>query len=152
MVVPFGRHASWVLLSTLLALVLSGCTGGREGSGSRSAGADASPKLWGYVLNADSSKAVNARVWTEPASVVVAADSQGYWSIDVGLVPGRYEVRAEMDGVQGRVRRVETRLRESHKVIILLGEQETAWPPPATFDRHLPTGSLGPGRVRGTEE
>jgi hypothetical protein len=137
-----GTVRGWFALA-LCAFAGAGCSR-RLGTGS-----EARPALWGYVLNPDTSAAAGARVWTEPPSFPVTTDSTGYWTID-GLAPGTYVVRAELAGIGGKSMPIPTRLGAvAERIVIRLGAEETAWPPPVEFDKHLPRGSRGPGVIRG---
>ena len=91
-----------------------------------------------------------AKVWTIPSSDLVETDSAGFWSIDIGLIPGEYKVLAEVDGTKGQVAKVPAELGKSTTVHVVLGAEDNAWPPSVAFDRLLPAPTKGPGAVRGS--
>ena len=144
-----GRTAC-AMSAALGSLMLASCASGpAPGAPIKSEGP---PILWGYVLRADKGDTVpaaRAKVWTDPPSNAVVTDSLGKWSIDEGLVPGQYRVLAEIDGVSGGTQRVAAKLGTELKVIVLIGAEETAWPPSVVFDVFLPKQpKSGKGPVR----
>ena len=146
---PLGTARSVGLAGALL-LTLAACTQ------SHSAAVPATPaKFWGYVLEVKGKDTVRvrnrkAKVWTIPSSDLVETDSAGFWSIDIGLIPGEYKVLAEVDGTKGQVAKVPAELGKSTTVHVVLGAEDNAWPPSVAFDRLLPAPTKGPGAVRGS--
>jgi len=138
--------ALFVAVGVLTACLGLGAGGSAQGEGGRGGGR---PQFYGTVLLPDSSVAPFAQVWTEPQSLAIEADADGYWEITAELTPRTYDVRAELDGVEGRTPRVRAQLGQSSKVVIVLGQEETEWPPPTVFERFLPKITKGPKRNRG---
>ena len=100
------------------------------------------------VENKDTVGVANAKVWTAPFSADVTTDSTGFFTIRTGLVPGEYTVFAEVQGVKGEARRVAAKLSKSEEVFVMLGVEETAWPPSSVFDKYTPKLTKGPGQMR----
>jgi len=97
----------------------------------------------------DTSLAQGAKVWTDPPSDNVVSDTGGFWTIKEGLVPGQYRVLAEVDGVSGRTQRIGLAAGVgSLRVVVMIGDEETTWPPPEGLTRKLPVSTLGPGKNR----
>jgi hypothetical protein len=128
---PYGIVAG---LPTLLLLVTAaGCTRSRAPVDGDAAPAESRGdgfELYGYVLSGkDSSRVAGATIYTEPQSAVARSDSNGYWKITRGLVPGSIEVIAELDGESGKAKLSLSSAKSEEEVYILLGQEETAWPP-----------------------
>ncbi|MBK8056869.1 MAG: carboxypeptidase regulatory-like domain-containing protein [Gemmatimonadetes bacterium] len=102
------------------------------------------------VSGKDTVLVAGAKVWTDPFTQDAVSDSGGYFSIREGIVPGQYRVLAELEGVKGRTQRLGFALGQSAtRVVVLLGAEETEWPPPGRLEQKLPTSTKGTGGTRG---
>lgn len=110
-----------------------------------------STTLWGYVYRISGSDTLPARratVWTDPPSDQVFTDSLGYWEIRDGVVDNRYRVLAKTDGVTGRTSQLEVATGKSVKASVLIGVEETPWPPSLSLDDKAITIRKGPKGTR----
>ena len=110
-------------------------------------------ELWGYVVKVDKGDTVRvsqAKVWTNPPSIAVMTDSAGYWRINDGLVPGDYRVLAEIEGgIKGQTTKVPVELGKWLRVVVILGAEESAWPPAVAYDHVNFKPTVGPGGAQG---
>ena len=123
------------IAATVLAVTMSSCLTGR------SRGSSKPTAFNGRVLRVqgkDTVAVANAKVWTAPFSADTRTDSTGYFEIKTGLVPGDYSVYAEEQGVKGEVKSAAAVLNKYTEVFVLLGVEETAWPPSSAFNKFRP--------------
>jgi hypothetical protein len=140
-----ARIVQLMAMSTLMLAGSACAMGGRRG------GKSTAPEFYGRVVrvqDTDTVPVANAKVWTAPFSADVTTDSTGYFSIRTGLVPGDYTVFAELQGVKGEAKSVPAKLGKSEEVFVMLGADETAWPPSQAFDKLRPKLTKGPGAMR----
>lgn len=107
--------------------------------------------LWGYVYKVTGKDTVAARkatVWTDPPSDQVFTDSLGYWEIRDGVVDSRYRVMAKTDGVTGRTSPLDVITGKAVKASVLIGVEETPWPPTLSLDDKAVTIRKGPKGTR----
>ncbi len=107
--------------------------------------------LWGYVYKVTGKDTVPARkatVWTDPPSDQVFTDSLGYWEIRDGVVDSRYRVMAKTDGVTGRTSPLDVIAGKTVKASVLIGVEETPWPPTLSLDDKAVTVRKGPKGTR----
>lgn len=110
-----------------------------------------STALWGYVYKVSGTDTIPARaatVWTDPPSDQVFTDSTGYWEIRDGLVDSRYRVLAKSDGVNGRTTPLDISMGKKVKASVLIGVEETTWPPSLSLDDKALTIRKGPKGTR----
>jgi hypothetical protein len=121
------------LLPVYLLVAVAACAGARapvDGDAAPAQGEGEGFELYGYVLSGkDSTRVAGATIYTEPQSAVARSDSNGYWKITRGLVPGNIEVIAELDGESGKAKLSLSSTKSDEEVYIVLGQEETAWPP-----------------------
>jgi hypothetical protein len=107
--------------------------------------------LWGYVYKVSGKDTVPARkatVWTDPPSDQVFTDSLGYWEIRDGVVDSRYRVMAKTDGITGRTSLLDVVVGKTVKASVLIGIEETPWPPTLSLDDKAVTIRKGPKGTR----
>ncbi|MCC6243142.1 MAG: hypothetical protein IT353_09890 [Gemmatimonadaceae bacterium] len=107
--------------------------------------------LWGYVYKVTGKDTVpvrSATVWTDPPSDQVFTDSLGYWEIRDGVVDSRYRVLAKTEGVTGRTAQLAVTPGKSVKASVLVGVEETPWPPTLSLDDKAITLRKGPKGTR----
>lgn len=107
--------------------------------------------LWGYVYKVTGKDTVpvrSATVWTDPPSDQVFTDSLGYWEIRDGVVDARYRVLAKTEGVTGRTAQLAVTPGKSVKASVLVGVEETPWPPTLSLDDKAITLRKGPKGTR----
>jgi hypothetical protein len=75
-------------------------------------------------------------------------DSAGFYEFRVGLIPGRFKVSADLDGLRGSTADpVPVTVGETTRVAIHLGGT-TSWPPPIELDTSIAARVKAPGRIR----
>lgn len=109
--------------------------------------------LFGHVVRAgkagtDPVPVAGAAVWTVPASDQVHSDSTGAWTINAGLAQRQYRVYASIEDLEGHTSLVAAKINQAVSVVVILGADETAWPPDTLFQRLFPVGNRGPAKVR----
>lgn len=108
--------------------------------------------LSGYVVRlskTDTIRVGRAAVWTVPASEGVFSDSSGAWTISNGLSQRQYRVWASSEDLKGKTALIPARVSKTvDGIVIMLGADETAWPPDNAFQRIAPPANRGPGVVR----
>jgi len=96
----------------------------------------------------DTVSVAGALVSIRDLRLTVQSDADGFYEFRTGLVPGRYRVFAEFDGVKGSTARpVPVTIGENTKVPIHLGGM-TPWPPPLALDT-LSVKAGRRGKIRG---
>ena len=78
----------------------------------------------------------------------VFTDSLGYWEIRDGVVDSRYRVMAKTDGVTGRTSPLDVIAGKTVKASVLIGVEETPWPPTLSLDDKAVTVRKGPKGTR----
>lgn len=108
--------------------------------------------LAGYVLRlnkADTIRVSRAAVWTVPASDEVLSDTTGAWTINAGLSQRQYRVWASSEDLKGHTAPIPARVSQTvDGIVVMLGADETAWPPDTLFQKLVPKANRGPGPVR----
>lgn len=147
-------------LLSVLATVASCSSGGAAGPASAraapgpsaSASSGSETTLTGYVLRlnkADTIRVSRAAVWTVPASDEVLSDSTGAWTISAGLSQRQYRVWASSEDVKGHTAPIPAKISQTvDGIVVMLGADETAWPPDILFQKLVPKANRGPGQVR----
>jgi hypothetical protein len=93
----------------------------------------------------------NAHIWTVPASDEATTDSTGAWTIGAGLSQRQYRVYAQFEDLKGRTAPILAKVAQTiDGIVVMLGAEETSFPPPLAFDRILPKAPRGPTIMRGT--
>ena len=148
------------LLSALATLASCSSGGGSAGPASAraapgpsaSASSGSETTLTGYVLRlnkADTIRVSRAAVWTVPASDEVLSDSTGAWTINAGLSQRQYRVWASSEDVKGHTAPIPAKVSQTvDGIVVMLGADETAWPPDILFQKLVPKANRGPGQVR----
>ena len=145
---------SLIVRSAACALILSVAACASGGTKAASVKAVKSSGLWGYVYKVagkDTVPAANALVSTDPASDKVLTDSTGYWEIQNYVTESRYRVLAKVEGTSGQTQQFDVARGANVKAIVLIGVEETAWPPSTKLLEKAPANRPGPVKIRGGE-
>lgn len=111
-------------------------------------------RLMGKVIRREGGKEVpveGASIWTEPVSDDVVTKEDGSWEIRAFLAGRMYRVYAKVNesGETGRTKLIEAKVNATvDRILIILGDDESPWPPDAAYDKLFPKRERQPGGVR----
>ena len=158
--VSFVRVRQLVVLAAVASCSRGG--GGATSSGSprgapspraeANSGSGSETTLAGVVLRlnkSDTIKVARAAVWTVPASDEVLSDESGAFTISAGLSQRQYRVWASAEDLKGHTAPIPAKVSQTvDGIVVMLGADETAWPPDTLFQKMVPKANRGPGPVR----
>ena len=163
-----GARASRAMFLTVTAALLSSCAG--PSGAVRSAIDPPAPavsqkdapvestkligKVWRRVgkTRSDTGKlepVPSALITTDPKTDKVTTDADGIFRIEHEVTQRQYRVLVEADYQKGRSAPIKAEANKTiANIVVILGDGETAWPPPAAYEALLPKLNKAPGPVR----